>query len=363
MDLRPCILVGALLAGLGPAFGQAIAPARPGSSDIYEACLREVRFARPPQEGLRPEAAATPRPARVVLAIDASGSMAARAGGRPKIEAAREAARAFVAALPPEVEVALVLFGHRGANDAAGKAASCKGVETVGAHAASDRAGIAAAIQRIKAVGWTPLAAAIRQSGEALRASDVPGEQVVWVVSDGLETCGGDPVAEARRLHEGGTRAVVNIVGFDLPRAELEALRAVAAAGGGALVPAGGADELVAVLTRTGNQIRERLAETRAVVARTRNSTAANIAIHRTRQCFYGAMRAEDRRLDDLLEAGRGAGSTDREGARAARSALRERQAGIRRALDAWVAAMEAADLEAGRRIADDLERAVGTRP
>ena len=38
-----------------------------------------------------------------------------------------------------------------------------------------------------------------------------PGEQVIYVVSDGEETCGGDPVAVARRINSGRTRAVVNV--------------------------------------------------------------------------------------------------------------------------------------------------------
>ncbi|QKG83173.1 hypothetical protein GXN76_00980 [Kroppenstedtia pulmonis] len=58
-------------------------------------------------------------------------------------------------------------------------------------------------------------------------------KSVVYIVSDGVETCGGDPVKEAKDLHQSEIEAVVNIIGFDLNEAEEESLKKVAKAGGG----------------------------------------------------------------------------------------------------------------------------------
>ena len=69
-----------------------------------------------------------------------------------------------------------------------------------------------------------------------LTSSSIPGEQVIYVVSDGQETCGGDPVATAQRINRGTTRAVINIIGFGLPSSDAAALRAVSDAGGGDFV-------------------------------------------------------------------------------------------------------------------------------
>src|SRR5699024_10051640 len=85
----------------------------------------------------------------------------------------------------------------------------------------------------IQATGWTPLAAAISKAGASFQPRAGMGEQVVFVVSDGLETCGGDPVAAARALHESEVHAIVNIIGFDIAAEDRRALEAVAAAGGG----------------------------------------------------------------------------------------------------------------------------------
>jgi len=57
--------------------------------------------------------------------------------------------------------------------------------------------------------------------------------QAVYVVSDGNDTCDGDPIAAARALHGGETAAVVNVIGFDWAAADRAELMAVAKAGGG----------------------------------------------------------------------------------------------------------------------------------
>lgn len=172
---------------------------------------------------------------RVVLAIDASGSMAGKAGGTTKMQAAKAAAGTFLGELPPGVSVGLVAFGHRGSNREADKPASCAAVDTVYPLGAVDRGRIDAALRGFDATGWTPLAAAIQQAGRALGPGD-GGAQAIYVVSDGEDTCGGDPVAAARALHAGGAKAIINIIGFDLAAADRAQLKAVADAGGGTFV-------------------------------------------------------------------------------------------------------------------------------
>lgn len=204
-------------------------------TDDPDTCFREVTLEQPsfePKSG-GPKLSAVPR--RVVILIDGSGSMAARIGGRTKLALAREAALAFVDGLPPDVETSLLVFGQQGDNGAAGKARSCAGVDTL-VPLTRDRAALSSAVGRLRAVGWTPLAAALSRAQQLLKPSDVRGEQLIYVVSDGEETCGGDPVGIARRINGGATRAIVNIIGFGLPSREAAALQAVASAGGGSFV-------------------------------------------------------------------------------------------------------------------------------
>ncbi|RYE69822.1 MAG: VWA domain-containing protein [Rhizobiaceae bacterium] len=174
-------------------------------------------------------------PVRVVVAIDGSGSMAGRIGGQTKVDLARDAAQRFLDGLPPSVEASLIVFGQQGDNSEAGKAKSCAGVEVL-APLSNDRARLGAAVSKVRAVGWTPLAAGLARAEALLAASSNRGEQVIYVVSDGEETCGGDPVATAQRISSGGTRAIINIIGFGLPASEAMAVKAVSDAGGGQFV-------------------------------------------------------------------------------------------------------------------------------
>jgi len=145
---------------------------------------------------------------RLVVAFDASGSMAGALGSDTKMAAARQAVDALLDDLPDDVTASLVAFGHRGTNDDAGRAESCAEVETL-VPATDDTTALKAAAQALEPAGWTPLADALSTAGTQLAPSDAAGEQVVYVVSDGEETCGGDPVEQARALHDGDIRAVV----------------------------------------------------------------------------------------------------------------------------------------------------------
>ncbi|MGR4069256.1 vWA domain-containing protein [Billgrantia sp. C5P2] len=211
---------------------------------------------------------------RVVLALDASGSMAGRIGGQTKMDIARAAAIDFVSNLDEDIELGLVLFGHTGTNQESGRADSCRGVELTQSIQRDDRSALTRELENVSATGWTPLAAAIEQAGESFQATEVPGEQVVYVISDGEETCHGDPVEAARQLSESDVRAVVNIIGFDLPREERDALHAVAEAGNGRFLEVANARELQSSLS---DAAQNRLAN-QGALARTQLNTGGGQA-------------------------------------------------------------------------------------
>lgn len=250
-----------------------------------------------PREGFAGAAGAS----QVVMAVDASGSMAGRIGDETKMAAAKDAARSFLSGLPDRVSVGLIAFGHEGTNDDAGKARSCRSVELLYPVGAAERGRIDAALGEFDATGWTPLAAAIRTAGPSF-AEGADGKRVVYVVSDGEETCDGDPVAAARALHEGEVQAIVNIIGFDLEASDREQLRAVASAGGGSFVEVSSGDEL-----------RRRVAEARHTLrnnaALARNSLATDAAVARTNLCVNASIGRENLSVDRYL---RDTGEEDR---------------------------------------------------
>ncbi|MFV2062814.1 MAG: VWA domain-containing protein, partial [Chloroflexota bacterium] len=95
----------------------------------------------------------------------------------------------------------------------------------------------------------TPLGAAIAAVADDL--GEVEGARIVVLVTDGDETCGGDPDAAIEALKASGIDVNVNIVGFALEDQALkDQMAAWAAAGGGNYYDASIADELAASLAQ-----------------------------------------------------------------------------------------------------------------
>lgn len=186
----------------------------------------------------------------IQLMLDSSGSMAADLGGQRKMDIAKQVMTTFVDTVPKEANIALRVYGHTGSNDNADRPESCKGTELFYPFQPLNTTLFKSAIAGFDATGWTPIAASLQaaQQDFAPYKGDT-NTNIIYMVSDGIETCDGDPVAAARALHEADIAAVVNIVGFDVDPAAAEQLRAAAAAGGGQYFEARSADELNEVFT------------------------------------------------------------------------------------------------------------------
>ncbi|RPF22646.1 vWA domain-containing protein [Myceligenerans xiligouense] len=175
------------------------------------------------------------------LVLDASGSMAEPSGDGTRMDEAKAALRRFVARLPEESTVSLRVYGDAGNTTAGGKRESCASSEVV-YDGAADGARFSDTLDAVGPAGWTPLARAIRAAADDL--PDDATDAIVYVVTDGLETCGGDPVTAARDLADGGVEPIVNVIGFHVAGADHEDLRAIADAGGGSYTDAGSGTEL-----------------------------------------------------------------------------------------------------------------------
>lgn len=162
------------------------------------------------------------------ILLDASGSMAGDAGGSSRMDQAKGAIEDFVGQLPEGSTVSLRVYGQAGSNTEADKDASCESTEVV---YEGDQAGLSSGLDQVEPVGWTPLALAIGES-----ATDIPeaaSDAIVYVVTDGIATFGGDPVGATQELASRGIETVVNVIGFQVGDADTRQLRDMAAAGGG----------------------------------------------------------------------------------------------------------------------------------
>lgn len=170
----------------------------------------------------------------VVILMDASGSMKAEIGGESRMTLAKQAIEDFTSQLSDDVNVSLFAYGHKGAGTEADKQLSCSSIEELYPLGAYEENSFQKAMDSFKASGWTPLAGAMEKAHEYLSSYDKENfRNIVYIVSDGVETCDGDPVAAAKKLHDSDIEAKVNIIGFDVDDEGQNELKTVAEAGGG----------------------------------------------------------------------------------------------------------------------------------
>ncbi|SDG63843.1 Ca-activated chloride channel family protein [Planococcus glaciei] len=170
----------------------------------------------------------------VEIILDASGSMANYVGDQTRMELAKKAIRDFVGQIPEEAKVSLRIYGHEGTGSEADKAASCKAIDEVYKRGAYDQASFDKAMDAFKPAGWTPVAGALESAKESFKGLDAKSNtNLVYLVSDGIETCDGDPVAVAKTFADSNISPIINVIGFNVDGETQQQLKEVAAAANG----------------------------------------------------------------------------------------------------------------------------------
>lgn len=183
---------------------------------------------------------------RLVLVLDASGSMADRTSGGAKIDAAKQALGEVVDSLPADAEVGMRVFGATVfSKDQPGACTDTQNVVPVGP---VDREALRAAVAEYEPYGETPIGAALEGAAEDLGTQ--PGARTVVLVSDGEPTCRPDPCEVARKLQRRDIDVRIDVVGLSVSGAARRALQCVAAAGGGTYYDAADAGDLTDSMTR-----------------------------------------------------------------------------------------------------------------
>jgi len=192
-----------------------------------------------------------PRVVNVELILDSSGSMEQDAGGgETRMEAAKRVLKDVIAAIPERegINVGFRIYGHRGNNTEAGRAESCQSSELLVPIEGVDKEALNAQVDAATPTGWTPLTLSLERGAQDF---EPPAEGVVnamVMVTDGLETCAGDPCVAAREIHESDVRATIHVVGFGLTATEQGTIACIAENGGGLNLSAANATELSTAL-------------------------------------------------------------------------------------------------------------------
>lgn len=173
----------------------------------------------------------------LVFILDASGSMGAQIQGRMKIDIAKEVLSNLIQDLPAGVNVGLTAYGHR-------QKADCNDVEELTTLGPLDRESLVTKINALDHKGKTPITLSVKKVAESLKTLE--DETTIILVSDGEETCEGDPCAMVKELKSSGIKFVMHVIGFDVTDKEKAQLSCLAEAGGGSYFTAKNVGELTA---------------------------------------------------------------------------------------------------------------------
>ena len=182
----------------------------------------------------------------VQIVVDASKSMWGQIDGRSKMDIAKTTLEEVSYWLPDDLDLSLRAYG----NTSPSELSNCTDSSLLVPFGERNKDYIRHAIAELRPKGQTPIAFALNQAARDFGSTQ--SEQILVLVTDGIESCGGDPVAAASALRQQGI--VVHLIGFGFGSTAGEdtaSLKAVAAASGGRYVTARDADELKAALAAT----------------------------------------------------------------------------------------------------------------
>ncbi len=181
----------------------------------------------------------------IIFLVDFSGSMRKVTGGQTQIDVARTALLQALEAIPEGSLVGVRTYGHRVAqND---KEGSCQDSQLIVPLDPVNTAHIFNKVRDLTPKGFTPLAYSLSQAKSDF-STEREAERVIILLSDGEETCGGDPVAVLNQFKESGFDVIVHTVGFNVDAKTRKQLESIAQAGQGHYYDAQGAAALTAAL-------------------------------------------------------------------------------------------------------------------
>ena len=164
----------------------------------------------------------------VLLILDASGSMNAKLpNGETRIAVAQRAVKGVAGFIPAQAQLSLRMYGAQ--SPASQKNCQDSNLAVPFGPASASGGAITTTVDGAKAQGYTPIAYSLEQA-----ANDFPAEakeRLIVLVSDGKETCQGDPAIAAKAL--AGKGITVHTVGFVVDTAARGQLQAIARLTGG----------------------------------------------------------------------------------------------------------------------------------
>ncbi|OOY34620.1 hypothetical protein BOV90_04370 [Solemya velum gill symbiont] len=189
----------------------------------------------------------------MLFILDGSNSMWGQIDSTAKIDTAKDVLASLLTGLPEGTRAGLMVYGHRDKN-------SCDDIELVSAIGTDSAASLSNKIRGLTPTGKTPIAAALNASASAFANLQDANNHVI-LISDGLETCNGDPCAAAAALAKANIQPRVHVIGFDVGKEEQAQLECIPKAGNGRYFNASNANELKAAVAEVKQVAEQSLPE------------------------------------------------------------------------------------------------------
>jgi len=180
---------------------------------------------------------------RFVFILDASGSMAEKIDGVSRMAIAKDQLMNFLSKLPNDSEVGLVAYGNRIA-----------GCNSARLYQPIQRGGSFSAMTKLASIipsGSTPIAQTLDLVGEYI-LSDQRETDIIFI-SDGVESCEGDPVLSLSRMKARGKKFNLHILGIDLDAKAEEDLTSLSRTGNGKYFKVNKREDMELALLSLGN--------------------------------------------------------------------------------------------------------------
>jgi hypothetical protein len=162
--------------------------------------------------------------------------------------AAKEAVGKLIDKLPGDINVAVIVYG-------VSKKRGCEDIDLVQPLGAiSDKSALKSKLLGLANTGMTPIASSLELAGVALQKAK--GGRAIVLVTDGVESCKGDPSAVASKLaSEFGIKFGLHVIGFDIKADERASLEQIAKNGHGKYFNADNATELASAMQKVTQQV------------------------------------------------------------------------------------------------------------
>lgn len=170
----------------------------------------------------------------IAVVFDSSGSMGKQIGNETMMQIAQEEVGKYISSLDDDIRTSLVIYWHKWVSTSQQKEASCAWVELASSFSTTNKSSIVSTLNSMTPVWWTPIEKSLETAyGEIQKFSEAGDKNIILLVSDGEETCGGNPVAAAKSITWNDENTYIDVIGFNVDGAIQEQLSDIASNGKG----------------------------------------------------------------------------------------------------------------------------------